>query len=81
MILTVAWPLDGDRARHLRYVNDYWRKLGRFTDGFYMNEVGSESQSIVDANYQGNLKRLQTLKKQYDPGNLFRLNANVKPAV
>jgi len=36
---------------------------------------------LVDENYQGNIGRLVQLKNRYDPTNLFRLNANVKPTV
>ena len=35
----------------------------------------------VNANYQGNYERLVKIKNEYDPTNLFRLNANVKPTV
>lgn len=80
MFAIVSWKLDRDAAPHVRYVKDYWATLEPFTDGFYTVEVGNEAQSIVDANYQGNIGRLRTLKKKYDPGNLFRLNANVEPA-
>ena len=34
----------------------------------------------VAENYDPNQPQLAAIKKQYDPGNLFRLNANVKPA-
>jgi hypothetical protein len=33
----------------------------------------------VNGVYGSNLKRLQELKAKYDPGNLFRVNHNVKP--
>ena len=79
MFSVVAWNLDGEAAPHVRFIKDYWATLEPYTDGYYTNEVGDEAQGIVDANYQGNIGRLRKLKKKYDPGNLFRLNANVLP--
>ena len=68
------------RAPHVGYVKSLWATLEPYTDGYYTNEVANEAQAVVDANYQGNLGRLREVKKRYDPGNLFRLNANILPA-
>ena len=81
MFTSVTWALDADSAPHISYAKALWKSLEPYTDGYYTNEVGNEGQSVVDANYQGNLPRLRAVKKQYDPGNLFRLNANILPAV
>jgi len=81
MFATVSWPLAADSAPHVQYVKALWQTLEPFTDGYYTNAVADEAQGIVDDNYQGNLKRLQSIKNKYDPGNLFRLNANIKPTV
>ena len=62
-------------------MRSYWATLERYTDGYYTNEVADEGQRVIDENYQGNLPRLQQVKNKYDPKNLFRLNANVKPTV
>ncbi len=80
MFAVVSWNLDHDAKPHVSYVKDYWAKLEPFTDGYYTNEVADEAQHIVDTNYQGNIGRLRVIKKKYDPGNLFRLNANVLPS-
>ena len=69
-----------DGKRHTDYVKDYWSKLLPFTDGYYTNEVADEHQPKIDENYRGNIGRLRQLKRQYDPQNLFRLNANILPA-
>ena len=79
MFATTSWKLADDGARHVRYVQDYWRTLEPYTDGFYTVEVTDEPASVVERNYQGNLARLQQVKNTYDPTNLFRLNANVRP--
>ena len=80
MFVAVRWPVAGDSSGHVAYLRKYWATLEPFTDGYYTNEVGDEAQRYVDENYQGNLARLQAVKRKYDPGNLFQLNANVKPA-
>jgi FAD/FMN-containing dehydrogenase len=80
MLTAVTWPLEIDRKPHVDYLKGLWSSLEGYTRGYYMNEVADEAQSIVDNNYQGNLARMREVKKQYDPMNLFRLNANVQPA-
>jgi hypothetical protein len=81
MFALVTWPLDQDSSPHVSYVKEYWSRLQPFTDGYYTNEVAFEPQKQVDENYQGNIGRLVQVKNKYDPTNLFRLNANVKPTV
>jgi hypothetical protein len=81
MFAVVTWDVERDGAPHVEYVKDYWSRLQRHTDGYYTNEVANEPQRQVDENYQGNIGRLVEVKNKYDPGNLFRLNANVKPTV
>jgi hypothetical protein len=81
MFATAAWPLGQDATPHTRYVDDYWKTLGKYTDGFYSVEVAGEPATVVEQNFQGNLPRLRQVKAKYDPTNLFRLNANVRPKV
>jgi hypothetical protein len=76
----VTWELGTEGKRHVDYVKDYWSSLQPFTDGYYTNEVADEHQPHLDENYRGNIGRLRKLKRQYDPMNLFRLNANIQPA-
>jgi FAD/FMN-containing dehydrogenase len=56
-----------------------WDKLAAFTDGYYVNLNDADPKG-TDRNYGPNFARLAALKKQFDPLNLFRLNANIKPA-
>jgi FAD/FMN-containing dehydrogenase len=80
MFSIVSWKLDSDSAPHIRYIKDYWSTLEPFTLGRYTNSIGDEPQKLVSDNYGIALPRLRELKKKFDPGNLFRLNANVEPA-
>lgn len=80
LLTAVTWPLELDRAPHVSYLRGLWATLEPFTRGYYTNEVHDEAQSVVDENYQGNIGRMRQVKRRYDPGNLFRLNANVEPA-
>ncbi|HEX6216596.1 MAG TPA: FAD-binding oxidoreductase [Vicinamibacterales bacterium] len=69
----------GDSA-NVGWARSQWPVLEKFTQGFYANTNLSEmpSSRMRDA-YGGNYDRLLSLKRKYDPTNLFRLNANIDP--
>jgi hypothetical protein len=57
-----------------------WSDLSPYHTSVYVNFLMDEGderirQAYGDAKY----KRLKTIKAKYDPTNLFRLNANIKP--
>lgn len=80
-LLIIEWPIDSDAHEHIAWLKETWKMFEPHLEGFYTNDLIDESQEEVDKNYLGNYKRLVALKNQYDPGNLFRLNANVRPTV
>jgi FAD/FMN-containing dehydrogenase len=76
----VSWKVGDDAAPHMAWTRKYWSTIEPLTSGFYINEVNDESRAVLNANYRENFPRMVAVKKQYDPANLFRLNANVQPA-
>lgn len=81
MLNSVFWKFGDDPAQHVQWIRQYWAGLEPFTQGFYVNDAGDRSGAEVQNNYRRNHERLVAAKNKYDPKNLFRLNANVKPSV
>jgi FAD/FMN-containing dehydrogenase len=80
LLTAVAWKMGDDPAEHIRWIRDYWATLEPFSRGFYVNDADPNATAeTLNANYLGNYPRLVAVKNKYDPTNLFRLNANVKP--
>ncbi|MCI0434119.1 MAG: FAD-binding protein [Gemmatimonadetes bacterium] len=77
----VDWAMGDDPAEHVAWIKDFWTRIEPLTRGFYSNDGDPEAytRSSVARNYRGNLDRMVRVKNQYDPANLFRLNANVPP--
>ena len=78
-LMLMDWPVDIDSTPHVKWLKDYWATVEPHTRGAYANDIGDVPQDRVHRNYGGNYDRLLALKNQYDPGNLFRLNANIAP--
>ncbi|HEY6326702.1 MAG TPA: BBE domain-containing protein [Candidatus Cybelea sp.] len=46
----------------------------------YVNYLGSNDVAAVRAAYGMNYARLSTLKRRFDPNNVFRRNRNIRPS-
>jgi len=75
------WDEHSGAERSTQWVRGIWTRLEPLTTGFYVNTgIADDTQHRIHAAYGDNYPRLAALKKRYDPVNLFRLNANIKPA-
>ncbi len=81
----VVFALDPDPTRmprHTEWVRAYWSALhAHSAGGACVNFLMEEGDERIAARYRGNYARLAAIKHQYDPGNLFRLNQNIRPQV
>ena len=61
-------------------VREFYNALAPHMAGFYSN-LHEDTEKKIRGNYGPNYPRLVEIKNQYDPTNLFRLNANIRPSV
>jgi FAD/FMN-containing dehydrogenase len=71
-------PANATKVRD--WTVDYWEALHPYSmGGTYTNFLMDESPERIRASYGDNYPRLAAIKKEYDPGNLFRVNQNIQP--
>jgi Berberine and berberine like len=79
-----CWTDPADDAEGVAWIRSTWDEISEFgTGGVYLNFTGlaGEAPSAgVESAYGRNLRRLAEIKRIYDPGNVFDLNNNIKPA-
>ena len=78
------WEDAAEDEAQLAWSRSFWADMKHYSDGrAYLNfaGLGEEGEGLVRTSYgAANYQRLQALKDQYDPGNLFSLNQNIKPS-
>lgn len=81
--IDAIWSNPEDDQPNITWSRATWEDLREFSRGVYLNFPGfqEETDQLVQAQYGQNYQRLQSLKRRYDPTNLFRLNQNIKPGV
>ncbi|MFO0822180.1 MAG: BBE domain-containing protein, partial [Gemmataceae bacterium] len=63
------------------WARDYQTALHPYSaGGAYVNFMMDEGADRVKASFRDNYPRLAAVKRSYDPGNLFRVNQNIRPA-
>ena len=74
-------PDPANNERMIQWARGYWMALHPYSaGGGYVNMMMDEGVDSVRAAYRGNYERLAQIKARYDPGNLFHVNQNIKPA-
>jgi FAD/FMN-containing dehydrogenase len=83
IMVNVAAFYDGPDDKPVReaWVAEFSAALHQGDTGAYVNFLGDEGETRVRAAYPGNTwDRLVTIKRRWDPDNLFRLNQNIPPS-
>jgi FAD/FMN-containing dehydrogenase len=81
LVIVSEWVEPADNARNIAWARESYDAMRPyFASGRYVNYLGDdEGDDAVEAAYGRNYQRLRTLKRKYDPTNLFHLNQNIRP--
>jgi FAD/FMN-containing dehydrogenase len=76
------WTEARETDAQIAWTRELWSRLEPLISGSaYVNHLaGDDRPEKVRASFGANYERLSALKRQYDPMNVFRLNANIVPA-
>ncbi len=78
--LPATWEDAADDGAEIDWVRRSFAALEpHLTGGKYVNFMGEDESSDAGGAYGATLRRLERVKRAYDPGNVFRLNQNVAP--
>jgi FAD/FMN-containing dehydrogenase len=80
IIVGGGWTDPAHDAEAMAIGRKWFKQLEPFTGGYYDN-IEFDSDAPAARNYGPAYERLSKIKGEYDPGNLFRLNRNIQPAV
>jgi hypothetical protein len=79
-VIAGMWPDPTQNTANIKWVRDYYDATAPLSEeGGYINFMAEDDQGRIKANYRGNYDRLVSVKRKYDPDNLFHLNQNIKP--
>lgn len=76
--ISSTWTDPAESEQRIAAIRRYYEALRPFMKGYYTN-LNEESEQKTWGNFGENYPRLVEIKKRYDPANLFRLNANIRP--
>ena len=75
------WPDPADTEKNIAYTREFSGAMKPWSTGrAYLNFLGDEGSARVEAAFgPEKFARLQALKDEWDPTNLFRINQNIPP--
>jgi len=85
LLILGGWEQTSEDRKNIAWARETWQQMQpHATESVYvnyLNAVGDEGSDRIESAYGAEkYARLAALKAKYDPGNLFRMNQNVRPA-
>ena len=75
------WDAAANDGKCIGWARDLFKALAPFSTGaVYVNFLTADEEDRVKMAYGANLAKLVAVKKKFDPTNLFRMNANIRPS-
>jgi Berberine and berberine like len=82
LLILSGWVDPADSDVNVAWAREVWERTRPLSSSaVYVNYLGTEGDQRVRDAYGVNHARLREIKRKYDPGNFFRLNQNIEPAV
>jgi FAD/FMN-containing dehydrogenase len=79
-VTRASWSDPAEDQARIAAARRYGAAVEPFASGVYVNDLTDEGEAGVRRAYgSAKLARLATLKRRYDPGNVFHLNHNIRP--
>jgi len=77
-----GWIEPSDDEKIISWNRDLHSKMKpHVSDGVYSNYLDHDDVNQVNSAFGTNYKRLQEIKRKYDPDNFFRINHNILPNI
>ena len=75
------WETAAEDQAGIAWAREFYEKTKPFaTGGVYVNFLTEDEGARLHSAYGANYDKLATIKKKYDPSNMFRNNFNIAPA-
>jgi FAD/FMN-containing dehydrogenase len=74
------WIDPTEDERQVQWTREFWSEAEPFANaGVYVNHIAADEPERLHVAFGDNYARLVSVKTQYDPSNVFRLNHNIRP--
>jgi FAD/FMN-containing dehydrogenase len=80
-VIQTRWKDPKESSQHLAWTQKFFDAMKVYATGkVYVNFLADEGEKrVADAYNTNSFRRLREIKAKYDPGNLFRMNQNIRP--
>src|SRR5262249_60782642 len=81
LLIVAQWLDPGETEPNISWARETFDALHPYmAERSYLNNLTAEDGRMVHQRGGANYERLVTVKRRYDPDNIFRLNHNIDPS-